>query len=186
MLAGRKIDPGLNKYTTRKMPNVEIYRDTPEDVDDLIVKIRTHLARNRTRLHEFLRDFDKLRSGIITRTQLAGGMNTARVPLSSVEINLLCSHFGVDEQRVNYRAILDLVEENSELKALVKDNAVLKAFGDTIKYGKQGMTHDEHLICSEVIRRFKAYVQKNYLDMKSHFQDWDRHNLGKISAKQFR
>lgn len=74
-------------------------------------------------------------------------MNTARVPLSSTEINLLCSHFGVDANRVNYREILNLVEENSELKALVKDNAVLKAFGNTIKYGRQGMTHDEHLLC---------------------------------------
>ena len=185
-LAKRKVDPGQNKYTTRKLPGVEVYRDVPEDVDDLIVKIRTHLARNRTRLHEFFRDFDKLRSGIITRTQLASGMNTARVPLSSTEISLLCSHFGVDHLRVNYRNILDLVEENSELKALIKDNAVLKSFGTMIKYGKQGMNHDEHLACQEVIRRFKAYVQKNYLDMKSHFQDWDWHNIGKISQKQFR
>lgn len=41
------------------------------------------------RIHEFLRDFDKLRSGTITVTQLRKGLNMAKIPLSDHEFDLL-------------------------------------------------------------------------------------------------
>jgi hypothetical protein len=60
----------------------------------------------------------------------------ARIPLSTNEYNLLNANFGVDDYRINYKQILDMVEENAELKALVKDNDVLRNLPSLIKYGK--------------------------------------------------
>jgi hypothetical protein len=83
----------------------------------------------------------------------------ARVPLSSTEFNILIENFGIQNgTRVNYRQLLDIVEENAELKVLVKENAVLRSFGNMVKYGKQPMTREENLLCEEVIRRFKTFV----------------------------
>jgi len=45
------------------------------------------------RISDFLRDFDKLRSGTITVTQLRKGLNMCKIPLSDTEFNLLLSRF---------------------------------------------------------------------------------------------
>jgi Ca2+-binding EF-hand superfamily protein len=45
------------------------------------------------RISEFLKDFDKLRSGTITITQLRKGLNMAKIPLSDAEFNLLLDNF---------------------------------------------------------------------------------------------
>jgi Ca2+-binding EF-hand superfamily protein len=39
---------------------------SPEDLDDVIARIRTNCSQQRIRVGEFFRDFDKLRSGFIT------------------------------------------------------------------------------------------------------------------------
>ena len=41
------------------------------------------------RISEFLRDFDKLRSGTITEAQLRKGLNMTKIPLSDPEFKLL-------------------------------------------------------------------------------------------------
>jgi Ca2+-binding EF-hand superfamily protein len=43
-------------------------RTTPDDVNDTIARIRKAVVKNRIRISEFFRDFDKLRSGHITAT----------------------------------------------------------------------------------------------------------------------
>jgi len=43
-----------------------IYNDKPNDLEDLLAKLRRRTSEFRIRIEEFLRDFDKLRSGHIT------------------------------------------------------------------------------------------------------------------------
>ena len=44
----------------------DIKKDVPNDVDDIIAKLRQTCKEQRIRISEFFRDFDKLRSGYIT------------------------------------------------------------------------------------------------------------------------
>ena len=44
----------------------DIIRSKPEDIEDCLARIRRQCKEQRTRVGEFLRDFDKLRSGFIT------------------------------------------------------------------------------------------------------------------------
>lgn len=46
------------------------------------------------RVAEFLKDFDKLRSGTITITQLRKGLNMAKIPLSDAEFKLILDNYG--------------------------------------------------------------------------------------------
>lgn len=41
-------------------------------------------------------------------------------------------------------------------------------------------------MANNVVNRFRDFMVNKVLDVKSHFQDWDRHNSQKISPKQFR
>jgi len=46
--------------------DADIVRNSPEDLDDVIARIRTICKQRRIRVDEFFRDFDKLRTGYIT------------------------------------------------------------------------------------------------------------------------
>ncbi len=59
-----------------------IYNDKPNDLEDLLAKLRRRTSEFRIRVEEFLRDFDKLRSGHITPAQFRLGLNMAKIPLS--------------------------------------------------------------------------------------------------------
>ena len=65
---GRDYNQSFN-YQPRnqaRVVDVEIVRFKPEDIDDVLARIRTCCKQQRIRVGEFFRDFDKLRSGFIT------------------------------------------------------------------------------------------------------------------------
>jgi len=82
-------------------------------VEDLISKLRAKAKEHRLRIQEFLRDFDKLRSGNITRAQLRLGLNMAKIPLSDNEFNLLAETFKSQnkENSVRWRDLCDTVDQ---------------------------------------------------------------------------
>lgn len=50
------------------MRSTFILNDKPNDLHDVITKLRARVKEFRIRIREFLRDFDELRLGKITRT----------------------------------------------------------------------------------------------------------------------
>jgi hypothetical protein len=65
----------------------------PDDVEDVLAKLRQCCKQQRIRISEFFRDFDKLRSGFITQAQFRIGLNMAKIVLSSSEFKCLTDHF---------------------------------------------------------------------------------------------
>jgi hypothetical protein len=92
---GRGYNHSFDYYpkTRPRVTGFDIKRDKPEDIDDVLAKIRQFCCENRLRLSEFFRDFDKLRSGFITKAQFRIGMNMGKIVLSGNEFNLLCDYF---------------------------------------------------------------------------------------------
>lgn len=70
------------KTQPRKVEN-DIVKHRPDDVDDVLARIRTFCKQQRIRVAEFFRDFDKLRSGFITEAQFRIGLNMAKIVLSN-------------------------------------------------------------------------------------------------------
>lgn len=57
------------EYYPKTRPRVtgnDIKKDVPDDIEDVIAKLRQCCKEQRIRISEFFRDFDKLRSGYIT------------------------------------------------------------------------------------------------------------------------
>lgn len=67
--AGRDFNHSWS-YFPKMQPNIyarkEIVSYKPNDVDDLLARIRAECKERRVRISEFLRDFDRLRSGEVT------------------------------------------------------------------------------------------------------------------------
>jgi len=62
-----------------RLSKAEIVRNNPNDVDDAVARLRNLCKQQRIRIGEFFRDFDKLRSGFITKSQFRIGLNMAKV-----------------------------------------------------------------------------------------------------------
>lgn len=93
------VDRGFNHSTDyfpktqARVSKAEIVRNQPDDVDDILARIRSNCAQQRIRVGEFFRDFDRLRSGFITAAQFRIGLNMAKVPISNPEFEKLCEEY---------------------------------------------------------------------------------------------
>lgn len=174
------------QYTTRPVVEGKINSHNPEDLNDLISRLRLQVKQNRIRIFEFIRDFDRLRTGIITKTQLRSAFSMAKLPLSDSEFHMICEQYQVDGARIGYQPLLDQIDQVFTLKGLEKTNADITDINTQTRYGASPLTDQERAIAQGAIERFRDFTVNNVLDIKSHFQDWDRHNSLKISPKQFR
>lgn len=61
---------------------------------------------------EFLRDFDKLRSGFITESQFRIGLNMAKLVVSAKEFEMLTSYFQAPKEgkHVKWREFCDAID----------------------------------------------------------------------------
>ena len=69
--------------------------------------------KNRVRTIEFFKDYDKLRSGVITANQFVCGLSLAiqrEAQLSRGEIQKIVEFYKTDDQRVRYKEFCDMME----------------------------------------------------------------------------
>jgi Ca2+-binding EF-hand superfamily protein len=92
---GRGYNHSFDYYPKQKprVTGIDIKKDVPDDVEDVLAKLRQHCSEQRVRISEFFRDFDKLRSGYITEAQFRIGLNMGRIVLSGNEFRTLAEHF---------------------------------------------------------------------------------------------
>jgi hypothetical protein len=161
----------------------DIKKDKPLDIEDVLAKIRQFCAENRLRLSEFFRDFDKLRSGFITKAQFRIGMNMGKIVLSSSEFNLLCEQYqGKMENQFRWMEFSDSIDEVFTKKHLERgldvklDDVRTQSF-----YGIAAPDSNDEKTVEMVRSNFRETVTRERLDAKSFFQDFDRHNCFKIS-----
>ena len=185
-LEKRKKDFKKLQYTTKAVVEGKITTNNPENLEDLLGRLRNIVKQQRIRLQEFIRDFDRLRSGYATMNQIRSAFSMAKLPLSDAEYKLICNHYQVDDQRIHYVRLIEDIDNVFTQKGLEKTNIEVILGSTNFKYGLTGLTQSEENFANTVLSRFQRFTIHNLLDLKSHFQDWDRHNLQKISSKQFR
>lgn len=62
----------------------------------MISRLRRLIKEKRIRVAEFMKDFDKLRHGNITKEQLRLALNMAKIPLSEVEFKEIAEGFACE------------------------------------------------------------------------------------------
>jgi Ca2+-binding EF-hand superfamily protein len=185
-LEKRKKDFKGLQYTTKPVMEGKITTHHPEDLEDLLSRIRNLVKQQRIRIHEFIRDFDRLRSGFVTMNQIRSAFSMAKLPLSDAEYKLICNHYSLEDQRINYVKLIEDIDNVFTQKRLEKSNIEVILGSTNFKYGSNDLTPNEENLVAQALQRFQRFSVNNLLDLKSHFQDWDRHNSLKISGKQFR
>jgi hypothetical protein len=171
---GRSHNQSFDYYPRTQPRKVEtdIVKFRPDDVEDVLARIRTFCKQQRTRVAEFFRDFDKLRSGFITEAQFRIGLNMAKIVLSGQEFEQLVTHYRAPKEgrHVKWREFSDAVDEVFTKKGLEK--AVDLALDDVRTqtfYGRREATSLQRSLAQGVVSSFKEWLQRNRLDPKSFF-----------------
>ena len=83
--AGRDFNHSYD-YFPKAQPSAktgtQIVNFQPDDVDDILARIRANCKEKRVRLSEFFRDFDRLRSGEVTVAQMRIALNMGNIHVS--------------------------------------------------------------------------------------------------------
>lgn len=99
----------------------EIVSNNPDDIEDILARIRAECKERRIRLSEFMRDFDRLRSGDITIDQFRIALNMGSLHFSQKEFDLLISTFpGKKPSSVAWRDFDESIESAFTTKNLEK------------------------------------------------------------------
>uniref|UniRef100_K3W5D1 Uncharacterized protein n=1 Tax=Globisporangium ultimum (strain ATCC 200006 / CBS 805.95 / DAOM BR144) TaxID=431595 RepID=K3W5D1_GLOUD len=164
----------------------------------LLRYIKQIVKRDRIRLEEYYRDFDKLRHGNVTATQFCAGLRTAGLILSKDEMKLLGDEYACRElvdsagqHFIAWKRFVDDVEGVFTVKGLERvpnhDLSVLVTRGDQfggVKEEKE-VTSDEERRVTQVVITMKRAIDRQRLSIKPAFEDFDRAKQGFISATKF-
>ena len=109
--------------TQARTSQAEIVRNTPDDEEDVIARIRLLSKQQGIRISEFFRDFDRLRSGHITAQQFRIGLTMAKCPISQGEFDMLKRVFKAPKEgeHIMWREFSDKVDEVFTQKGLEKN-----------------------------------------------------------------
>lgn len=175
--------------TQPRAHNAEVVRNCPDDVEDVLARIRQSCLQQRIRIGEFLRDFDKLRSGFITNNQFRIGLSMAKVGISATEFEHLCAAFKAPKEgaHMRWKDFCDAVDSVFTKKGLEKAiDTDLNDVNTTVKYGRPQADKDTKSCVQHIVECFTEFVRRHRLDSKSFFQDFDKHRRFKVSQKIFR
>jgi len=143
--AGRDFNHSHDYFpkTTARITGNTIVALNPDDLHDVLARIRSVTSQQRIRLSEFFRDFDKLRSGYITAAQFRIGLNMGKLSISQKEFNELCEYFRAPKagDHVKWCEFCDAVDAVFTKKGLEKnlDTALGDARTHTV-YGRAPAT----------------------------------------------
>lgn len=129
--------------TQARQSNAEIVRNCPDDVDDVLARIRQKCKQQGIRISEFFRDFDRLRSGYITAAQFRIGLTMAKTQISQSEFEMLSRQFKAPKEgeHVKWREFSDRVDEVFTTKGLEKNNDMpIGATRTNTTYGRRQAT----------------------------------------------
>lgn len=179
----------------------------PVDVGEVLKKVKLATRKGQVRLEEFMRDYDKLRHGGITRHQLDTALSSAGVRLSPAETLALAEAFVfdamVDAQGnpfVAWKELVDDVDAIFTVKHLETDpdanvpRITRTALNQSIKLpdvaagavtGGRRLTDAQEGELRSLLDRLNRRVKTRRLELPAFLHEFDRLHHGVLSKPQF-
>ena len=164
----------FNGFVKRPRPNgATISNQNPQDLEDLLAKIRRKVKEERIRISDFMRDFDKLRHWNISKDQFRLAMNMCKLPLSEREFNLIQENFPCENKAgfIRWKDFTDTVDEvfNQHKLEKVPPNLNKDLAGTNFVYTRHQITPEETEVAKLVIKKFTEHRLINRLEPKQYF-----------------
>eukprot|EP00761_Pharyngomonas_kirbyi_P013560 gb/GECH01013589.1/.p1 GENE.gb/GECH01013589.1/~~gb/GECH01013589.1/.p1 ORF type:complete len:486 (+),score=126.47 gb/GECH01013589.1/:1-1458(+) len=160
--------------------------------DDEIVnrvedRIKETIYKKRKRLLEFFDQFDELRKGHVSRHQFERCLGMLGFNFSEEEFQQLANKYSLDKTRVDYREFSDAMThwiKNNTITRKPSEDIVDDSLSYTQKLKRKEVQreNDFHSLWEKLKREMRVRGLRN---IETFFQDFDKHNNGKITKDQF-
>ena len=175
-------------------PQVDIVRTLKNEnptVEDVIEKIQKITLQRSLRISEFMRDYDPLRSGSITRTQFLESLSMLHLYLSRKEAELLCEKYANltpgRENEVLWTKFADDIDIVFVIKHLEQRNDINQVLDITKKDFKLNeLSLPDQATLQEILKDLKKFFEVNRIEPKPLFFNHDRLQRGKVLKPQFK
>ncbi|KAJ3035330.1 hypothetical protein HDV00_004058 [Rhizophlyctis rosea] len=167
------------------------YGPSGPDRDAVEDKIRKHVYKDRIRLVEFFRDYDRHNCGLITDMQFRAGLRLSSVELDEAELRALLKVYGCSDRRVRYRDFCDSIDvvftiNNLEKMPLVEVHPPPLAY---LVQTVNSLPPDEEARWVALIDRLHQLVKERRLLLLPFFEDFDKFlktgNTGRVTRSHF-
>jgi hypothetical protein len=141
------------------------------------------------RVSEFMRDFDKLRSGSITETQFLSCLSMMKIYLSHKESQLLTEKYRnpEKEKEILWRDFCDDIDLVFVVKKLEKRSDINELLSITkTSFKLNELSLPDQAILQEILKEMKGFFEVNRIDPKPAFTNYDHLKRGKVLKPQFK
>jgi len=147
-------------------------------IDNVLNKIKNAISSRKARTDEYFKDFDRLRTGFITKAQFNRCLDQHYgIVLGPAEDFIIVKKFGDSPQHpgmVNYRSFCKAVNvECSNEEELAKS------------LGKRPLSSSSIMRCKDILVQLAPYYKYHGINIKSSYSDFDQHNIGLVTESQF-
>jgi Ca2+-binding EF-hand superfamily protein len=203
---------GLLMTTIRSNVAPNPMRNRPDDIDfeGLIDKLRSHVLVKQLRVNEFFMDFDRLRSGYVSKAHFRSGLAIVGLTLTDAELGLLEAQYRhpTADDRVNWRAFTDdlnLVFNQKEMESAPTMDGNLRYVPGTESLNPmyvptkvvtmRTVSDDEDARINGILEAFMCFLGHNrIISVYDYFQQFDKAGTthgnthirsGKVTKHQF-
>ena len=162
-------------------PEVDIVRtlkNANPTVEDVIEKIQKITLQRSLRISEFMRDYDPLRSGSITKTQFLESLSMLHLYLSRQEAELLCEKYANltpgRENEILWTKFADDIDIVFVVKNLEQRNDINQVLDITKKDFKLNeLSLPDQATLQEILKAMKKFFEVNRIEPKPLFYNHD-------------
>ncbi|CAG5122336.1 unnamed protein product [Candidula unifasciata] len=159
------------------------------DLDSVLLKIKTKVCKERIRIYEFMKDYDKLRSGRMLKNLFRRALSLARLDLQESEIAILEDRYqsGFDVDCVEY---LNFCKEIESI--FTKDNLEkfpqeeVTQFKPNEEWTISQLSEQDEDCVRKCMLCIAEKVYKERIQLFPMFEDYDSVHTGAVSKSQFR
>lgn len=177
----------------RELQAVNAFKKPPEidaltDLHSIIQKIKTKVCKERMRIYEFMRDYDKLRTGRILIPNFKRSLDLIGLELKESEVQILGEAYRSYGYPgfVNYLAFQDEIESIFTVKNLDKTPLVTPLqFKPPIEWKQNELSSEGEIVFKRAMERVSEHVRKTRTQLFPLFEDYDRVHNGSVSKFQF-
>lgn len=163
--------------------------DASSDFDAIMTKIKSIVTRQRMRVYEFMKDYDKLHTGRMLENNFKRSLDLAGLGLKESETKILCEVFRSRTHPgfIEYLAFSNEVESIFTLNNLEKRPLITPTqYDPPVEWQQNSLTDpEEQTIFKESLDRLGTYIRKTRVQLFPLFEDYDRVHNGYVSGSQF-
>ncbi|KAJ3086780.1 hypothetical protein HK100_008592, partial [Physocladia obscura] len=151
--------------------------------------IKKQVYKDRIRLIEFFKDYDRHNCGLVTEAQFRAGLRLSEITIDTSQINSVIKEYQDKQGRVAYRRFCYSIEEIFT-KSNLENNPLADVAPPAREFLVQGCNElfpNEELRCQEIISHFRILMKERRLLLAPFFKDFDKHlgNIGRVTRSHF-